>query len=130
MRNESLMATASFGRIAFDLSEGVLAPSLLRGARRRSFGEPSLGREIGQTEKKKTESGLTVSARTSSFLVVGFDAARRLEMDDQSNIGEIDSHSEGIGRDENPSTTHLEGDLRARSSEFCSTRMIMTDSYT
>lgn len=52
---------------------------------------------IGRVVEKHSVGGLAVAAGTAGFLEIGFGGVGEVEMNDQTDIGLVDAHTEGIG---------------------------------
>src|SRR5690606_3108281 len=57
--------------------------------------EVHLLRDISSIEKKHAIAGQSVASGTSGFLVVAFDVFGKIVVDDPTDIGFVDAHSEG-----------------------------------
>ena len=55
---------------------------------------------IREAEQHGTSGGLSISARASGFLVIGFERTRHVVVDDEAKFGLVDSHPERIRGDD------------------------------
>ena len=92
--------------------EGVLHPSEQGALNEGVVDEDGIGK-------------FTVSSGTSRFLEVGFYAVRYVKVENQSDIGFVDSHAEGIGGDHDAGSVFLPGALDGLSCQCRETCVIV-----
>ena len=64
------------------------------------FYEVFLGVDVGVTEEEFAPGAVTVAAGAAYFLVVGFDGAWDVPVDDEAEVGAVYAHTEGVGGDD------------------------------
>ena len=127
MSDEGLVATLNGRRVVLHRFERLFPARFEDGALGVVLHEPALRHQIGGAEVEHAARRLTISSRTPGFLVVGLDAARRLEVDDESDVGDVDTHAERVGRDEQPGPSNVERSLGALAGELGAAGMVVAD---
>jgi hypothetical protein len=117
VRDERLLAAARERRIALDRGERLGAPSGDHRTRGAGLREPTLRHQVRRAEEEHAARRRAVAPRASGLLVVGLDAARSLEVGDQADVGQVDPHPEGVGRDQHARAPGLERELCALACE-------------
>ena len=78
------------GQVVVDLAYVVVGGVVLVDAPAEQWG-------VGAAPEECGPGGLAVAPGASGFLEVGFEGVGRVEMDDETYVGFVNAHSEGVG---------------------------------